>query len=68
MHNNEKFKFLDKDGNEKEFESVPYSFDLEENVLVSRFGKDTLEEFARTHVLNFKITADNIKEDFPNNP
>jgi hypothetical protein len=65
MHNSEKFKFLDKDGNEKEFESVPYSFDLEDNVLVNRFGKDTLEEFVRTHILNFKITADHIKEDFP---
>ena len=65
MHNTTKFKFLDNDGKEVEFESVPYSFDLEEKVLEARFGKDTLEEFAKTHVLNFKIRFEHVEEDMP---
>jgi hypothetical protein len=64
-HATEKFKFVDVDGNVVEFESTPYSFDLEEKVLVNRFGKEKIEEFANTHALNFKIKLDHIKEDFP---
>jgi len=63
-HKTEKFKFLDIDGKEVEFESAPYCFDLEENVLIKRFGKELIEEFAKTHILNFKIRYDHIKEDF----
>ena len=65
IHKTEKFKFIDIDGKEVIFESVPYSFDLEENVLIHRFGKEKIEEYANKHILNFKIRLDHIKEDFP---
>ena len=65
IHKTEKFKLLDIDGKIVEFESMPYSFDLEENVLIARFGKEKIEEFANTHMLTFKIRLEHIKEDFP---
>jgi len=61
----EKFRFIDMEGKVKEFESVPYSFDMEENIIIKRFGKETIEEFAKTHLLNYKIHLADIKEDFP---
>jgi hypothetical protein len=64
-HYTETFAFINKAGKEVELESVPYSIEIEDDVLVKRFGREALDSFAKTHTLNYKITLEHIKEDFP---
>lgn len=64
IHTTEKFLFADKEGKEVEISSVPYSFVIED-ILIKRFGKKALDEFAATHRLNYNITLKDAEEDLP---
>lgn len=47
-----------------EFKSKKYNFKLEQ-VLIDRFGKDVLDDFSKTHNLNFNLNLEHVRADLP---
>lgn len=62
-HKTQKFTFHDKEGKPVNLFTVPFTFKIEQ-VLIDRFGKEALDEFAKTRVLNKNLNADEVVEDF----
>lgn len=63
-HQQRTFQFADKEGKLHEFKTKKYNFNLEQ-ILINRFGKEAWFEFRKSHSLNYDITIQNVKEDFP---
>lgn len=64
QHEQRVFQFADNEGNPVELKSKKYNFKIEE-VLINRFGKAVLDDYSKSHNLNFNLTLDHVKEDFP---
>ncbi|NWF89094.1 MAG: hypothetical protein HXY50_06480 [Ignavibacteriaceae bacterium] len=62
-HAQSKFKFTVQD-KVVEFKSRKYNFKLEK-IIIDRFGKDVIDEFNKTHKLNFNLQLEHAIADMP---
>lgn len=63
-HETKQFIFCDSDGKEIKVTSKKYSFKLQ-GILEKRFGKDALEKYNKTGILDADITLENAIQDMP---
>lgn len=63
-HKQRTFQFADNTQKVVELKSKKYNFKIEE-VLTNRFGKEILDEFAKSHKLNFNLQLEHVIEDMP---
>ena len=63
-HQQRTFQFAVNGGKIVELKSRKYNFKLE-HVIINRFGKEVIEEFNKTHKLNFNLQLEHAIEDMP---
>jgi len=63
-HKNKVFSFVNKNDEKVEFESMDYSFGIQE-LLIDRFGEETLKTYYSTGILNHTLRLSEAKEDLP---